>query len=63
MRSNFDKELDLLNKQLIEMANLVESKIRSAVEALINQDVNLAKIIIEGDVEVNNMEADIESKC
>lgn len=63
MRSNFDKELNLLNDQLIKMGGLVEDRIKSAVEALINQDSNLAKSVIQGDIEVDNMERDIESKC
>lgn len=63
MRSNFDKELDLLNKELIKMGSLVEDRIKGAVEALIKRDENLAKNIIEGDVEVDNMERDIEAKC
>ena len=63
MRTNFDKELDLLNKELIKMGSLVEDKIKAAVEALINRDANLAKNIIERDIEVDNMERDIESKC
>ena len=63
MRTNFDKELDLLNKELIKMGSLVEDRIKSSVEALINRDKNLAKNIIEGDIEVDNMEKDIESKC
>ena len=63
MRSNFDKELDLLNKELIKMGSLVEDRIKSAVEALINRDKNLAKEIIKGDIEVDNMEREIESRC
>lgn len=63
MRTNFDKELDLLNKELIKMGSLVEDRIKGSVEALINRDENLAKNIIEGDIEVDNMERDIESKC
>ena len=52
MRTNFDKELDLLNKELIKMGSLVEDRIKGSVEALINRDENLAKNIIEGDIEV-----------
>lgn len=63
MRTNFDKELDLLNKELIKMGSLVEDRIKGSVDALINRDENLAKNIIEGDIEVDNMERDIESKC
>lgn len=63
MRSNFDKELDLLNKDLIKMANLVEERIEGAVKALVSRDITLAQAIILGDIEINEMERDIESKC
>lgn len=63
MRNNFDKELNILNNQLIKMGSLVEDKIKSSVESLINQDSDLAQKIIKGDIEVNNMEKDIEAKC
>ena len=63
MRSNFDRELDLLNTELIKMGSLVEDRIKDAVEALINRDKDLAKYIIKGDIEVDNMEREIESKC
>ncbi len=63
MRSNFDKELDLLNNQLITMGSLVEDRINGAVVALKNQDKNLAKKIIRGDTEIDDIERDIESKC
>lgn len=63
MRSNFDRELDLLNTELIKMGSLVEDRIKDAVKALINRDKDLAKYIIKGDIEVDNMEREIESKC
>lgn len=63
MRNKFDQELDLLNKELIKMGSLVETRIESAIDALINRDINLAKDIIAGDVEIDEMERDIESRC
>lgn len=63
MRSNFDKELDLLNNKLIKMGSLVEERIESAIKALANRDMNLANHIIQGDVEVDYMEREIESEC
>ena len=63
MRNNFDKQLDMLNNELIQMGSLVEERIEGAVEALINRNVVLAKSIIDGDTEVDEMERDIESKC
>lgn len=63
MRSRFDKELDNLNEALIEMGNLVEASIKAAVTALIEQDIELAKRVVEGDKEIDQKEQDIESLC
>ncbi len=63
MRNRFDKELDLLNQELIEMGNIIESSIEAAVTALIDQNVELARRVIEGDKEVNDIEKSIERRC
>lgn len=63
MRSRFDNELELLNHELIEMGSLVERAIENATEALINRDTKLARVVIAGDDEVDNMENNIESHC
>lgn len=63
MRSRFDKELESLNDEIIEMGNIIESSIETAVSALIDQNVELAKRVVEGDKEVNDIEKDIERKC
>ncbi|MDD4571038.1 MAG: phosphate signaling complex protein PhoU [Clostridia bacterium] len=63
MRGRFDRELEALNNQLIEMGSLVEAAIDKAVKALIEQDTVLAKAIIEGDREINEKERAIESQC
>lgn len=63
MRNKFDKELDLLNNELIEMGNLIESSIQSAVSALKEQNIELAKRVVEGDREINDMEKVIERRC
>lgn len=63
MRSRFDKELELLNADLVEMGNLVESQIEAAITALIEQNADLARRVIQGDVEVNEKEKEIEVRC
>lgn len=63
MRSQFDKELELLNEQLIEMGNLIESSIKAAVSALKEQNVELAKRVLESDDQVDDMEKEIEERC
>lgn len=63
IRSRFDRELDLLNNELIEMGNLVESAIKIAITALKEQNVELAKRIIKEDNEIDDMERKIEQRC
>lgn len=63
IRNRFDKELDLLNDELIEMGNLIESAIRAAITALKEQNVDLARRIVENDKEVDDMERAIEQRC
>ena len=63
MRIHFDEQLDLLNKEIINMGSLVEQAIGRAVEALIKQDVKLAKEAISFDDEVDHQEKKIEDLC
>jgi len=63
MRNRFDEQLSLLNHELLEMGVLVESAIRSATTALVNQDVEAALASIAADKDVDQAERDIESLC
>jgi phosphate transport system protein len=63
MRSQFEEQLSLLNKELLEMGALIEHAIESASLALINQDVEAANKAIAFDQEVDQKERDIEALC
>ena len=63
MRNRFDEQLTLLNHELLEMGALVESAIRSATTALVNQDVEAALASIAANKDVDQAERDIESLC
>lgn len=62
-RQHFSESLKLLNQELLKMGTLVEEAIRKAVTCLIDQDLDLAKKVIEEDEAVNQMEIDIEDRC
>ena len=47
MRNNFDRQLRILNSDLIAMGALCESAIASAVKALFDYDLNLVSKTIE----------------
>ena len=63
MRNRFDRQLEQLNNELIEMGSLIEHAIQSAVTALVKKDVEQAKAAIEFDQEVDRQERDIEGLC
>ncbi|MBQ9845014.1 MAG: phosphate signaling complex protein PhoU [Oscillospiraceae bacterium] len=63
MRSNFDKQLDMLNVQLTEMSIFIESAIDCAADALVHSDRKKAQMAISFDSEADSMEKDIEKLC
>lgn len=63
MRNRFDMQLENLSVQLITMGNLCEKAIANATEALKNGDLELAKLVIREDQEIDQMEKEIETMC
>lgn len=63
MRNKFDKELNQLNDELIEMGSLIEKAIEMSISALVKQDVDLARKTIEMDSEIDQQERNIEGLC
>lgn len=63
MRSRFDEQLALLNKEMIEMGALCEEVIALASRALTEADPELAKKVGPLDAEIDQKERNIESLC
>ena len=63
MRSRFDEQLALLNKEMIEMGALCEEVIALASKALTEADPELAKRVAPLDAEIDQKERNIESLC
>ena len=63
MRKRFDQQLDELGKEMQTMGIMVEESIQKAIEALLRQDVELAKSVMEADVHVNQKQKEIETIC
>lgn len=63
MRTRFDKQMEELHKELIEMGALCETAIASAVKALLNRDKTLAQKAIKADSQIDVKERDIEALC
>lgn len=62
-RITYEHELGELNRDLKEMAHMVERAIEQTFVAFEDQDYTLAEDIIKGDRTVNDMERAIESRC
>lgn len=62
-RMMFDQELVELNSELVKMSKMVEKAITDSFEALNKKDYALAKMVIHGDRNVDEMERKIESRC
>lgn len=63
MRSRFDEQLALLNKEMIEMGALCEKVISLAVDALKNGDSEAASKVSPFDSEIDEKERTIEALC
>lgn len=62
-RSSFDLGLNQMHNDLLKMGSVVEKQIYSCIEALKNQDIDLANKVIENDDLVDNLQKEIEDKA
>ena len=62
-RSQFDQELNKMHVDLDRMCHLVVLAIENCVTAFKEQDYELARDIIHGDKQINDVERSIEAKC
>ena len=63
MRNRFDRQLEELNNEMIQMGTLIEQAIADAVDALVNQNVEMARTAIEEDDTIDSLERSIEHLC
>ena len=63
MRNRFDRQLEELNRRLIDMGSLIEQAIETAVDGLVYQDKEKAKCAIQYEEEINHAEREIEALC
>ena len=59
----FDEQLSELNDKLLEMGALVERAITMTAQALIEQNIELAKKVKAEEKSINRIEKDIEALC
>ena len=62
-RTNFKKQLEQLNDQMITMGSMIENAIETAIAALVSQDTERAEEAIAYDMEIDAQERNVEQLC
>src|SRR5687768_10081153 len=57
---HFHDQLATLKDRLLTMSQIAEQRTELAVDALLNRDAEKAEKVIEGDIELNNLEVEVE---
>ena len=60
MREAYETRLAQIDIALVAMADLVGTAIRNATDALLADDLTMAELVIAGDAEINQLNADVE---
>jgi len=63
MRIRLQRDIDRLKKRIIELGTLVEERYTMAVQAIECRDIELARKVILGDIDIDRMEVDLEEEC
>ncbi|MBD3380898.1 MAG: phosphate signaling complex protein PhoU [candidate division Zixibacteria bacterium] len=63
MSVHLHREITSLKKSILSLSAMVEEKVWKSVRALTDRDENLAKSVIEADIEIDKMEVRIEEDC
>ena len=63
MRSKFDEQLDLLNKELITMGAFCENAIELSANALTEGKPELADTVFHLSAQIDEKEREIENRC
>ena len=62
-RPTFDRHLSEIEEDMLVLAGMVERAIERSIDALKNRDVELARIVIVEDADINRKRYETEEKC
>jgi phosphate transport system protein len=63
LRATYDREYQVICQDLVLMGQEVENAIEQAMTALVESDIPLAKEVISGDEQINQLQYQIEEAC
>jgi phosphate transport system protein len=63
MTKHFERQIERLNELLLVLGGMVEKSVDDAILAIESRDVDLARKVIDGDTEIDQMEVEVEEEC
>ncbi|MBA4251542.1 MAG: phosphate transport system regulatory protein PhoU [Chlorobiaceae bacterium] len=63
MERNIDQQLEKLKTRLIKMCSLVDEQVEFAIKSVVDEDRNLANIVIERDRKVDKYDLKVDKIC
>ena len=63
MAKHLQREIENLKKKLLALGARVESSVRDAALSIEKQDADLARKVIDDDIEIDNTEVEVEEDC
>jgi phosphate transport system protein len=63
MRVRLQRDIDKLKTRVLSLSTLVEERFRLAVKSIECHDAELARQVVEGDIEIDHAEVDLEEEC
>lgn len=63
MTKHFQRDVDLLQREILTLAASVEEAISTAIESLQRRDLELAQQVISGDDSIDQLENRVEEEC
>ena len=63
LRGLLDSELERVRDSVVQMASMAEKAVLDSIEALVDQDTELAEQVVENDDDINRLRFAIEDAC
>lgn len=63
LSKRYDQDLETVRSRVLQMGGLVEAQFRDAMESLHEGSVALAEKVIQGDLEVNQLDVSLDKVC
>jgi len=60
---SYDQELEDIRSKAMAMGGMVEKQVRSALQAVLERDVELGELVAASDGDINDLEVDIDEEC